>query len=57
MTKKYRVATLAPLVRQQYLQPETQNGIAVWGKYETAETFTITTAKELSVIFGGQVAK
>jgi hypothetical protein len=57
MTRKYRVATLAPLVRQQYLQPETQNGIAVWGNYDTAEQFTIRTAKELAIVFGGQVAK
>ena len=56
-TKKYRVGTLAPLVRQQYLQPETQNGIAVWGNYDTAEMFTIRTAKELSVAFGGKVVK
>ncbi len=57
MNKKYRVATLAPLVRQQYLQPETRNGIAVWGCYETAELFTIRTAKELAVVFGGKVEK
>jgi hypothetical protein len=57
MTRKYRVATLAPLVRQQYLQPETQNGIAVWGIYDTAEMYTIRTAKELAMVFGGQVAK
>lgn len=58
MTRKYRVATIAPLdCRQQFLQPETQNGIAVWGNYDTAEMFTIRTAKELAVAFGGQVAK
>jgi hypothetical protein len=57
MSNKYRVATLAPLVRQQYLQPETRNGIAIWGSYETAELFTIRTAKELAVAFGGKVEK
>lgn len=40
-----------------WLQPETRNGIAVWGAWQTAETYHWRTAKELADAFDGQVAR
>jgi hypothetical protein len=38
-----------------WLQPETRNGIAVWGAYQTAEGYDLRTARVLADAFDGQV--
>ena len=39
-----------------WLQPETRNGIAVLGAYDTAETYDLRTAKQVAEFFDAQVA-
>jgi hypothetical protein len=39
-----------------WLQPETRNGIAVWGAWQTAETYDLRTAKQVAEFFNAQVA-
>ena len=56
--KRYKVRALPEqdYTDNLWLQPETRNGIAVLGAYDTAETYDLRTAKQVAEFFDAQVA-